>query len=79
MRIIGMSRHIPIRSIFVHVNILGKKSAGQRLNPDDMERDMDRDQGSFGHVQKTEQGLTVAIREDRMILLGKPGGGKTTF
>lgn len=79
MRIIGMSGPLPIRSIFVRVNILKKITAQQRLTADEMDEFFNKDQNSFGTTQKTETGISVADREDRLIVLGKPGGGKTTF
>lgn len=79
MKIIGMSGPVPIRNIFVRVNILEKITAQQRLTADEMESFFDRDKKGFGAIQKTETGFDVANREDRLIILGKPGGGKTTF
>ncbi|CAM2143454.1 NACHT domain-containing protein [Pararobbsia alpina] len=79
MRIIGMASPVPIRNIYVRVNVLKKISSSHRLTADELENFFNRDQNSFGVVQKTEPGVDVAQREDRLIVLGKPGGGKTTF
>lgn len=79
MRIIGMSSPMPIRNIFVRVNILKKITSQQRLTTEDMENFFNQDKNNFGVFKKTETGIDVANREDRLIVLGKPGGGKTTF
>ncbi|MDR5804966.1 NACHT domain-containing protein [Caballeronia sp. LZ001] len=79
MRIIGMARPVSIRDIYVRVNVLKKISSSHRLTTEELEHFFNRDQNSFGVVQKTEPGVDVAQREDRLIVLGKPGGGKTTF
>lgn len=80
MRIIGMTSPVSIRGIYVNVNILEKISAHHRLTAEDMQTKFDFDVGSFGVVDhKAKDGLAVVNTHDRLIVLGKPGGGKTTF
>jgi predicted NACHT family NTPase len=79
MRIIGMSRPMSIRSIFVRVNILKKISAHHRSTIEELEATLNKDQNGFGVVADTKDGLAVVDKEQFLVVLGKPGGGKTTF
>lgn len=79
MRIIGMARPMPIRNIFVRVNMLHKITAQRRSTVEDLEEQLNRDQNGFGQVSNILEGHQVVNRESRLVVLGKPGGGKTTF
>lgn len=79
MRVLGMSSPVPIRSIYVRVNILQKITSRQRHTVEELEDVFNKDKNGFGTIQGTEDGIKVANREQRLIVLGKPGAGKTTF
>jgi predicted NACHT family NTPase len=80
MRILGMSEPVQVRSIYVRVNLLEKISARRRgLSVQDLEDAFAKDKNSFGTIETTQDGIKVANREKRLIVLGKPGAGKTTF
>lgn len=79
MRVLGMSSPVPIRTIYVRVNILKKITSRQRQTVEELEDVFNKDKNSFGTIQGTEDGIKVANREQRLIVLGKPGAGKTTF
>src|SRR3972149_373205 len=79
MRILGMSHPVPLREIYVRVNILNKVSARQRVSVDELERFFDRDRRTFGEKRETMEGQEIANRVQKVLVLGKPGSGKTTF
>ncbi|HEX8184141.1 MAG TPA: NACHT domain-containing protein, partial [Blastocatellia bacterium] len=79
MRIFGMSNPVPLRNIYTRVNVLEKITARYRTTIQEMEKQYNRDLRSFGHVQKTKDGIHAVNHLDKIILLGKPGAGKTTF
>jgi len=83
MRILDMAHPVGINAIYTDVNILeqitGRRHRQledllQELNPDDFDH--------LGLSQVTEErmpGLDAVQQYHRLILLGKPGAGKTTF
>ncbi len=79
MRIFGMSRPVPLRSIYTRVNILEKISSRHRDTIEDLEKFFDRDRGNFGKIRETKDGIEVINVLEKSIILGKPGAGKTTF
>lgn len=79
IRIFGMQKPLPLRNVFVSVNILEKLTANQRITIEELEKQFDRDSRSFGTKRKSKKGSRAADELEKFIVLGKPGAGKTTF
>lgn len=79
MRIFGMNKPVPLRSIYTRINVLEKITARHRATIEELERYFDRDLRNFSHKQKSRDGISVVNQLNKFIVLGKPGAGKTTF
>ena len=83
MRVLDMEQPIGLGDIYTSVNILEKLSGRRRLSLDDLLQNCDTenfDRFLLGQVrQKRVPGLEAVERYDQLMILGKPGAGKTTF
>ncbi|NET53006.1 MAG: NACHT domain-containing protein, partial [Merismopedia sp. SIO2A8] len=83
MRVLDMERPIGIGDIYTSVNILEKLSGRRRLGLKELWEGCDLesfDRLLLGNVkQKRVPGLEAVERYDKLMILGKPGAGKTTF
>jgi predicted NACHT family NTPase len=83
MRVLDMEQPITLDSIYTTVNMLDQVSRNRRLSVDELQEACggpDFDRLLMGQV-KTEQvpGLDAVQRHRQLMILGKPGAGKTTF
>lgn len=80
VRVFGMKESVPLDSLFVKVNILEEIPSRKFSKVDDLENIFDKDKRSFGlSTIKSKPGLEIVNDFDKIILLGKPGAGKSTF
>ncbi|PSO62404.1 MAG: NTPase (NACHT family) [Cyanobacteria bacterium QH_7_48_89] len=83
MRVLDMSKPIRIDDIYTHVNVLEKISGRQRYELTDLHKisvSEEFDRLGFGQiVQDRVPGLEAVQRYQKLIILGKPGTGKTIF
>ncbi|MBN8563152.1 MAG: NACHT domain-containing protein [Leptolyngbya sp. UWPOB_LEPTO1] len=83
MRVLDMEQPITIDSIYTTVNILEKVSSYQRSSVENLLDGCDLtnfDRLSLGRVrQERIPGVEAVQRHDKLLILGKPGAGKTTF
>lgn len=77
MKIIGMDKPIRLTNIFTQVNILSNIPSRQRRSIREMEELYKKDSQKFGDDPRS--GTDVVKEEEKLIVLGKPGAGKTTF
>ena len=79
MRIFGMNKPIPLRDIYVRANILEDVTAQDLLTVEELEARFQRDTRRIGQVRETKEGSEVVQSLQKILVLGKPGAGKTTF
>jgi predicted NACHT family NTPase len=83
MRVLDMSQPITIDSIYTSVNILEKISRNQRYSIEKLMEGCEVenfDRFILGAVQQERiPALEAVEHHDKLMILGKPGAGKTTF
>ncbi|AFY32847.1 NACHT domain-containing NTPase [Calothrix sp. PCC 7507] len=72
MRVLNMEQPMRLDEIYTDVNILERVTSRRRLDIEELLQDIDKPQKWF-------PGLAVVERYDKLMILGKPGTGKTTF
>lgn len=85
MRVLDMNQPIGLNDIYTDVNILEKISSKRRFEIDDFLHTFDPDSEDFDRYglgtikEKRVSGLDAVQRLPKLMVLGKPGAGKTTF
>ncbi|MGF2036759.1 MAG: NACHT domain-containing NTPase [Nostoc sp. CmiVER01] len=83
MRVLDMSQPIGLDDIYISVNILEKITRTGRWELDQLLRDVsskDFDRFNLGNVREERvPGVKAVQRFSKLVILGKPGSGKTTF
>lgn len=83
----GVDYWVPLGDLFVDVNILEQVSSGRRSELDDLWQDFrtrnsnyrSLDRIGLGKEQSRVSGLAVLNRNTNLMVVGKPGSGKTTY
>ncbi|MBD0263290.1 MAG: NACHT domain-containing protein, partial [Tolypothrix sp. Co-bin9] len=78
MRVLDMTQPMKLNDIYTDVNILEKITGRQRVRIDELLPEFER----FGLSRITEQripALEAVKKYPKLMILGKPGAGKTTF
>jgi predicted NACHT family NTPase len=83
MRVLDMTKPIGLNDIYTSVNILEKVTGRQRLGIDELlQQCKSQDFDLFGLnriAEKRVPGLEAVEKYSKLMILGKPGAGKTTF
>ena len=83
IRVLDMSQPIALRDIYTRINILERISGRRRISLDELLKELAEaplDRPLLRNVSETRvDGLEAVKRFDKLIVLGRPGAGKTTF
>jgi Effector-associated domain 10/NACHT domain len=82
----GVDRWVPLGELFVDVNILEELSSSRKSELDDLWQDFSKnpsdrslDRIGLGKEQQRVSGWEVLAKNTNLMLVGKPGSGKTTY
>ena len=79
MKVLDMSKPIPLTDIYTRVNILEKITTRQWSSVEELLEAFDASNRNFGVPKEAKTGLEMARTHQKYIVLGKPGSGKTTY
>lgn len=83
----GIDNWVPLGDLFVDVNILEKTSSSRRSEVGDLWQDFTKGESNYrsldriglGNQQQRVSGLAVLEGDTNLMVVGKPGSGKTTY
>ncbi|UBF28521.1 NACHT domain-containing protein [Kovacikia minuta CCNUW1] len=82
----GVDHWVPLGELFVDVNILEELSSSRRSELDDLWQDFSQnpsyrslDRIGLGRERQRVSGLEVLTKQTNLMVVGKPGSGKTTY
>jgi predicted NACHT family NTPase len=83
----GIDNWVPLGDLFVDVNILESLNSNRRSELGDLWQDFTKSNSNYrsldriglGKEQQRVSGLTVLSRDTNLMVVGKPGSGKTTY
>ncbi|AVH63784.1 NACHT domain-containing protein [Nostoc sp. 'Peltigera membranacea cyanobiont' N6] len=82
----GVDHWVPLGDLFVDVNILEELSSSRRSELDDLWQDFSKnpsyrslDRIGLGRERQRVSGLEVLAKNTNLMVVGKPGSGKTTY
>ncbi len=82
----GVDHWVPLGELFVDVNILEELSSSRRSELDDLWQDFSQnpsyrslDRIGLGRERQRVSGLEVLAKHTNLMVVGKPGSGKTTY
>ena len=82
----GVDRWVPLGELFVDINILEELSSSRRSELDDLWQDFSKnpsyrslDRIGLGKERQRVSGLEVLGKNTNLMVVGKPGSGKTTY
>jgi predicted NACHT family NTPase len=87
MQLWGIDRWVPVGNLFVDVNILESDRSSRSSELDDLWQDFTTNNSDYcsferiglGREKERVSGLTVLERNTNLLVVGKPGSGKTTY
>jgi predicted NACHT family NTPase/transcriptional regulator with XRE-family HTH domain len=84
MKVLDMSKPIELNDIYTDVNILEKITGRRRLGITDLWQSFNPESENFDHfglsrIDERVSGLKAVAVYPKLMVLGKPGAGKTTF
>lgn len=83
MQILGQARPVSLTNIYTKVQLLDRPSASRPFTPEEMEAEFRGQRRRYFHAQHSDEtrhdGLEMVRGNKNLLILGKPGAGKTTF
>ncbi len=79
VRVLGMKERVVLESLYVRANVLEKLQVRSGDLPEEMEQNRAMFLSAFGKTLETVDGEEIVNKEENLIVLGKPGAGKTTY